>query len=170
MNWLKKVFVFFQYSLILLMFFFCLIVQCVVTLLLSTADTFCIQHASTASGCTTGKNAVSCCTRVSYTSSDILLSWFWLVSGWNIWYEFPTVLWHCWLDVRKSIWPVKIEWWGVDVVICLERGADCFCVVQLIPLCPKTPSYLASFKSRLVLPFWCRLIQVVLEKDAVNLV
>jgi len=22
----------------------------------------------------------------------------------------PSLLWHCWLDVRKSIWPVKIEW------------------------------------------------------------
>jgi len=35
------------------------------------------------------------------------------------------VLWHCWLGVRKSIRSVKIEWWGVGVVICLERGADC---------------------------------------------
>ena len=35
------------------------------------------------------------------------------------------VLWHCWLGVQKSIRPVKIEWWGVDEVICLEQGADC---------------------------------------------
>ena len=35
------------------------------------------------------------------------------------------MLWHCWLGVRKSIRPVKIEWWGVSVVICLQRGADC---------------------------------------------
>jgi len=35
------------------------------------------------------------------------------------------VLWQCWLGVRKSNRPVKIEWWGVGVVICLERGADC---------------------------------------------
>ena len=32
------------------------------------------------------------------------------------------------------------------MVICLERGADCLHVVQLIPLHPKTPSSLASFK------------------------
>ena len=38
------------------------------------------------------------------------------------------------------------------MVICLERGADCFHMVQLMPLHPKT-SFLASFKSRLVLPF-----------------
>jgi len=38
-------------------------------------------------------------------------------------YILPSVLWHCSLGVRKSIRPVKIEWWGVDVVICLERGA-----------------------------------------------
>jgi len=29
------------------------------------------------------------------------------------------------LDVGKSIRPVKIEWWDVGVVICLERGAEC---------------------------------------------
>ena len=65
----------------------------------------------------------------------------------------PTMLWCCWLGVRKSVLPVKIELWGVGVVICVERGADCLCMVLLIPLHPKTPSSLASFKSRLVLPF-----------------
>jgi len=30
-----------------------------------------------------------------------------------------SVLWHCWLGVMKSIRPVKIEWWGIGVVICL---------------------------------------------------
>ena len=39
------------------------------------------------------------------------------------------------------------------MVISLERGADCLLVVQLMPLYPKTPSSLASFKSRLVLHF-----------------
>ena len=29
----------------------------------------------------------------------------------------PSVLWHCWLGTRKSIRPVKIEWWGVAVII-----------------------------------------------------
>jgi len=33
---------------------------------------------------------------------------------------------------------------------------------------PKTPSSLASFISRLVLPFWYRFIQVVLEKRPLN--
>jgi len=36
------------------------------------------------------------------------------------------------------------------VVICLERGADCLHMVQLMPLHPQTLSSLASFKSRLV--------------------
>ena len=40
------------------------------------------------------------------------------------------------------------------MVIYLERGADCLQMVQLLPLHPKTPSPLASFKSTLVLPFW----------------
>jgi len=51
------------------------------------------------------------------------------------------------------------------VVICLERGADCLHMVQLMPLHPETPLSLASFKSKLVLPFWYRLTQVVLEKS-----
>ena len=76
--------------------------------------------------------------------------------GWRLW---PSVPWHCWSGVRKSIRPVKnFEWWGVGVVICLERGADCLRMVQLMPLHPQTPSSLASFKSRLVLPFWYQLI------------
>jgi len=48
------------------------------------------------------------------------------------------------------------------VLICLQRGADCLHMVQLMPLHPKTPSSLASFKSRLVLPFLYQLNQVVL--------
>ena len=53
-----------------------------------------------------------------------------------------------------------------DEVICLERGGDCLHMVQLMPLHPKTPtpSSLASFKSRLVLPFWYQLTQVFLGK------
>ena len=80
----------------------------------------------------------------------------------------PSVLWHCWSGVRKSIWPVKFDLWGVGVVICLERGADCLRMVQLMPLQPKTPSSLASFKSRLVLPFGYRLTHIVLEKRPLN--
>jgi len=59
----------------------------------------------------------------------------------------------------------KTEWWGAGVVICLERGAHLH-MAQLMPL-PLTVS-LASLKSRLVLPFWYRLTQVVLEKGPLN--
>jgi len=51
------------------------------------------------------------------------------------------------------------------MIISLERGADCLHIVRLIPLHPKTPSSLASFESRLVLPFW---YQVVLEMGPLN--
>ena len=47
---------------------------------------------------------------------------------------------------RKGIRPVKTEWWGADVVICLERDAD-LDVAQLMPL-PLNVSCLV--KSRLV--------------------
>ena len=67
----------------------------------------------------------------------------------SYWHIMPSVLWRCRLGVRKSIRPVEIEWWGVvkiGVVICLERGADCLHMVQLMPLPSQTPSSLASFK------------------------
>jgi len=79
----------------------------------------------------------------------------------------PSVLWHCWLGVRKTIWPVKIDWRGVSVVISLKRGADCIwpswchCI-------PKPPLSLVSFKSRLAFPFWYRLMEVVHEKRPLN--
>ena len=50
------------------------------------------------------------------------------------------------------------------MLICLEQGADCLHMVQLMPLHPKTPSSLASLRSRLVLPLWYQLTQVVVEK------
>ena len=104
---------------------------------------------------------------------------YWLIchlfqTSWNaIFVQFcssvPSVLWHCWMGIRKSIRPVKIEWWCVGVVICLHQGADCLHMVQLMPLhSKKKPLSLASFLSRLVLPFWYRLTQVVLENRPLN--
>ena len=46
---------------------------------------------------------------------------------------FPSVLWRCWLADRKGIRPVKTEWWGAGVVICLDRHADLH-MAQLMPL------------------------------------
>ena len=45
----------------------------------------------------------------------------------------PSVLWHCWLGGKKGIRPVKNEWWGVGMVVCLEQGADLH-MAQLMPL------------------------------------
>jgi len=47
-----------------------------------------------------------------------------------------------------------------EVVNCLERGADCLHMVQLMLLHPQTPSSLASFESRLVLPLNGRVVVV----------
>ena len=71
------------------------------------------------------------------------------------------------LRQEERIRPVNIEWWGVGLVI-LERGADCLHMVKLMPLHPQTPSSLASFKSRLVLPFWYLLTQLSWEKKPLN--
>ena len=52
------------------------------------------------------------------------------------------------------------------MVICQEQGAN---DLQNGPAdATATQSSLASLKSRLVLPFWCRLTQVVLEKRLLN--
>jgi len=72
--------------------------------------------------------------------------------GWKstqgCWVTMPSVLWCCWLGGKKGIQPVKTEWWGTSVVICLERGANDLHMVQLMPLSP--PSSLAPVKSRKV--------------------
>ena len=58
----------------------------------------------------------------------------------------------------------------VGVVICLQRRADCLHIVQLMPLHRKTASSIASFKSSLslIIPLWCQLTQVVVEKRPLN--
>jgi len=48
-------------------------------------------------------------------------------------YYMPSVLWRCWLGGRKSIRPVKTEWWGAGVVICLKWDAHLH-TAQLMPL------------------------------------
>ena len=71
------------------------------------------------------------------------------------------MLWRCWLGGRKGIRPVKTEWWGTGVVICLEGGADLH-MAQVMPL----PLTVSCF--RLVLPFWYRLTRVVLDEGPLN--
>ena len=58
-----------------------------------------------------------------------------------------------------------------DVLMWLSvwsEGADCLHIVQLMSLHPQTPSSLASFKYRLLLPFWYWLTQALLEKRPIN--
>jgi len=55
---------------VLLIFeFYCVVVQHSIASLTLIADTFCVQHASAASGCAAGENAGSQCTRVSFAAS-----------------------------------------------------------------------------------------------------
>jgi len=68
---------------------------------------------------------------------------------------------RCLLGGRKGIRPVKkTEWWDAGIVMCLGQGADLH-MDQLMRL-PLTIS--CSSESRLVLPSWCRLTQVVRKK------
>ena len=86
----------------------------------------------------------------------------------SIGFEPPSVLWHCWLVVRKSIRPAKN--WAMRFRCGCLSGAmvQTVCQSSRCHCCRKTPPYLAAFKSRLVLPFRYRLIQVVLEKRLLN--
>jgi len=68
------------------------------------------------------------------------------------------------LGGRKGIRPVKNEWWGAGMVICLELGADLH-MAQLMPL-PLTVSCFS--KIQISLPFWYRLTRVVLDKGPLN--
>jgi len=54
------------------------------------------------------------------------------------------------------------------VDICLEQGAHCLHMVELMPLHPQTPSFLALFKSRLVLPLLVLAYPGCLGKEAVK--
>jgi len=76
-----------------------------------------------------------------------------------------SVLCHCWLGSRKGVQPVKTEWWGTGVVICLEWGAN-ICVWS--SWCHCHPIISCSSKIQNCLPFWCRLAQVVLERRPLN--
>ena len=80
----------------------------------------------------------------------------------------PSVLWHCWLGIRKSIQPVKIEWWGQLLAwLSVWSEVQIVCIWSSWCHChPQTPLSLTSFKSRLVLPF--QLTQDVLEKRPLN--
>ena len=55
---------------------------------------------------------------------------------------------------------IKLNWWDAGMVMCLGQGAHLH-MSQLMPL-SVTISY--SSKSRLVLPFWCWLTQLVRDK------
>ena len=95
-----------------------------------------------------------------------------LVCAWFLFNNFqkivlllPSVLWRCWLGGRKGIRPVKKQSGGVlvwlsvwsEVQTCIWPS---WCHCQSLPLAP--------VNSRLVLPIWYRLTQVVLEKRPLN--
>jgi len=83
---------------------------------------------------------------------------------------FPSVLWHCWLGIRKSVQPVKIEWCGAGKVICLKRSVN---DLQLVRLMPVPPEHLLLhwllFKTQNGLTFWCQITHFDLERRPLNL-
>jgi len=80
-----------------------------------------------------GSGDAVCCYHYCSNISSVLLLW---LLSWCT----PSVLWRCWLGGRKSIRPVKTEWWGASVVICLDLGADLH-MAQLMPLPLTVPCF-----------------------------
>ena len=80
----------------------------------------------------------------------------------------PSVLWRCCLRIRNSIRRVKN--WVMTCWCGYLSGVRCrlFAYGPADATASQAPSSLASFKSRLVLPFWYRLTQVVLKKRLLN--
>jgi len=87
-------------------------------------------------------------------------------------YRMPSVLWCCWLGIRKGIQPVNnwvVRCWHGYVSGSKCRfaygPADSTATHYITISCSVNPDwfYLPSF-TFLVLPFWCRLTRVVLDK------
>jgi len=55
-----------------------------------------------------------------------VLVWF------SVWSQIQTCIRSSWCQCH-SRWPVKTEWWGAGMVVCLEQGADLH-MAQLMPL------------------------------------
>jgi len=76
----------------------------------------------------------------------------------------PLLVWHqeehpaCKKLSDEVLWWLSV-WSDVHIVCIWSSWCSCH---------PQTPSSLVSFKSRLVLPFWYQLTQVVLEKRPLN--
>ena len=94
--------------------------------------------------CTSDKQKIAWLTRFSFSFLSLIM---------------PSVLRRCWLGGRKGIWPVKNDWWGAGMVICLKRGADLH-MAQPMTL-PLTVS--CFIKIQIGIPFWYQLTWVVPE-------
>jgi len=71
-----------------------------------------------------------------------------------MYYAFSALTLFAWLRDRKGIRPVKTEWRGAGVVICLKWGTN-DCIWSIIS---------CFIKIQNGWPFWCQLTQVVLDK------
>jgi len=124
-----------------------------------------------------------------FTDQSLILCWWvdmWaLYQIFQIWSDLstlPSVLWHCWLGVRKSIWPVKIQW--RMLVFCgymlsgyhfhLRAGARCrlfaFCPADdththLTALFPGLPRWAGTRK---VKPIWILLKQETVSGSGIS--
>jgi len=102
-----------------------------------------------------GSSRKRSCTEVRFTKYLRILSWD---------YYLALVPWRCWLGGRNGIRPVKTEWWGAGVAVCLERGAD----LQMAQVMPLPLTVFCFSKIQICLPFSYRLARVVPDKETLN--
>jgi len=94
------------------------------------------------------------------------------VSSWDVFHRcyfelyFYDILNRLFMGIQKLCY----RWWVMGCWCSYLSGARCrlFAYGPADATASQTPSSLASFKSRLVLPFWYQLNQVVLEKKPLN--
>jgi len=70
--------------------------------------------------------------RWNFDTSDMI---YWIIIIYTV-SRLPSVLWHCWFGVTKSISGLqKIEWWDVGVVTCIWSSwchcHPCFIEIQI---------------------------------------
>jgi len=107
---------------------------------------------------------VLCCYRKTASYQPLIRSWF-ILNYVKI--NLPSVLWCCWLGVRKSIWPVKIERWGTGLVISVWSEVQVICISSC--WCHCHPSISCFIKIQIVLTFLVPAYPpVVLKKRPLN--
>ena len=99
---------------------------------------------------------ILCWTVASIWCSKVCAVFFWT----TLYIILLLVLWYCWFGARKSKLSDEVVVRSKVHIVCLW-SSWCHCH-------PQTPSSFATFKSRLILPFWYQFTKILQEKRLLN--